>query len=106
MIVVQFTADLRGNKDVLLNGIDIRDPRSQGIIEEKIIEKNLTLDQQWALIMMLRKLSARLEHTYRSSRIRSGEVSTGKVIVSGLKGVPGTNLPNLSGPEYGVNGGK
>ncbi len=97
MRLIRFDVELRGNKDVLLNDHVLEDPKARGMIEEKIITKNLTLDQQWALITSLKRLSAQLEDCYRQSRLRAG--GGPRTCLSGfISGVPGTSIKKLTHP--------
>lgn len=93
MIIIDFRAELHGNREVTLNGYPLT--RGEGMIEEKVIEKTLTLDQQWELITMLRKLSAKAEHAYRCARIRAGEDTSDEFRRKRVIAVP------LGGPSDG-----
>lgn len=99
MIIISFTAELLGNKEVTLNGVHI--DRGEPFIEEKVIFNQLTLNQQWQLLAMVQKMLNQLESTYQKSRVKAGELThddydlTRARIRSGAKGVPGTNLPSL-----------
>lgn len=97
MKIIRFDVELRGNKDVLLNDRLAEDPRAVGEIEEKIVTRQLTLDQQWIILTSLKRLSAQLEDCYRQARLRAGDGGTTKkhTAFSGMTGVPGTDLPSL-----------
>ena len=98
MQIIRFNAVLQGNRDVVLNDRLLEDPRALGEVEEKVIERTLTLDQQWQLITLLKRMTAQLEHTYRRSTVRQSGSTPTRTVFSGLKGMPGTNLPDLSKP--------
>lgn len=99
MVIISFTAELLGNKEVTLNGVHL--DRGEPFIEEKVIFNQLTLNQQWQLLSMARKLLNQMESTYQKSRVKAGELThddydlTQARIRSGARGVPGTNLPPL-----------
>jgi hypothetical protein len=95
MHIVRFDAELMGNKQVLVNGHAVQDPRALGEVDEKLIEKTVDLDQQWQMLTLLKRMTAQLEHVYRKSMVRAGQAPAAKVIVSGLYGVPGTDLGHL-----------
>lgn len=95
MKIIRFDVELQGNRDVVVNGRILEDPRALGEIEEKVIEKNTTLDQQWQLISLLRRMASQLEHVYRKSTIRQSGGAASRTVFSGLGGLPGTNLPDL-----------
>ncbi len=92
MKIIRFDVELQGNRDVVVNGRVLEDPRALGEVEEKVIEKNTTMDQQWQLITMLKRMTSQLEHVYRKSAVRQQS----KGVYSGLKGLSGTNLPDLT----------
>lgn len=99
MKLIRFDVELKGNRDVILNDRVLEDPQARGMIDEKIITKNLTLDQQWALLTSLKRLSAQLEDCYRQSRFLAG--GGPRTCLSGFMGVPGTSIKKLdAGPGH------
>lgn len=95
MKIIRFDVELQGNRDVVVNGRVLEDPRALGEVEEKVIEKNTTLDQQWQLITMLKRMTSQLEHVYRKSTVRQSGGAATRTVFSGLSGMAGTNLPDL-----------
>ena len=102
MKIIEFTAELHGNRDVTLNGRRVED--SEPLLEEKAIFKTLTLDQQWMLLCHVRKMLNKLDHTYHKSRVRAGELSMSELdsasrsrhnVSSGSLGVEGTSIRKL-----------
>jgi len=101
MKIIEFVAELHGNKEVSLNG----EPLSTGEphMEEKIVFNQLTLDQQWQLLAMMRKLLNKMEYTYQKGRVRAHEISMAdfdsnshrRKISSGAAGVSGTAIGKL-----------
>ena len=72
-------------------------------LDEKIIFDKLTLEQQWQLITATKKLAMRMEHVYRRSRVKAGEVKMedydtlqrSRRVTSGARGVPGTTIKRI-----------
>ena len=96
MRIIRFEVELHGNRDISVNGRRLEDSRAIGEIEEKVIEKNTTLDQQWQMITLLKRMTAQLEHVYRKSVVRQQGGPATRTVFSGLAGVQGTNLPDLT----------
>ena len=66
-------AELVGHSDVRVNGQRLEEADAE--IDEKIIEKQLTLDQQWKLICLMKKNINKLYSAYRNARVAQGEIS-------------------------------
>jgi len=104
MRVIEFVAELHGNKETSLNGRRIDDAEEH--IDERAIFNQMSLDHQWKLLSHLRKLLNRMEHTYQKSRVKNGEVSIDDYDTflrasrtqSGMTGVRGTPLASLEQP--------
>lgn len=99
MKLLNLQIELQSNKEVTVNGRPLNYLRNHDIeLEEKVIEKNVSLEQQWIVLCEMRKLEARLESAYRKSRIRAGEITeSSKVVSSGAKGIPGTSIGKMPG---------
>ena len=93
MRVIELVVELKGNREVTINGLN--SARGQFLLEEKVIEKNLTLEQQHHIMCELRKLISRMLDVNHKSRIRAGEVVAPRTVVSGAKGVSGTSIKAL-----------
>lgn len=100
MKLFEIVAEFHGNKEVTVNGRPLQGLKDCDIpVEEKVIEKNVSLEQQWFLLCEVRKLIGRLEFTYHKSRLRAGGATDSRLITSGAKGVGGTSIGKLPGSK-------
>jgi len=96
MKLFEVVVELRGNREITINGRQLQYLKDHDmLLEEKILGKNVSLDQQWAVLCEMRKLVAKLEFVYKKSRIRAGEVTNPTLITSGAKGINGTIIKSL-----------
>lgn len=91
MKIINFQVELLGNREVIINGRPV--PKGTAEVEEKVIFKTVTLDQQWNTLCELWKLLTKLTDVYNRSRVRAGEISMdmydkGRIISAG-QGIPG-----------------
>jgi hypothetical protein len=101
MIIMDFRVELHGNKEISINGR--RYENGEPMIDEKVIEKQVSTDQQRIVIAMLNKLLAKAQHTYMRSKVTAGEMPmsdyermmTRTHGVHGTDGVSGTSLGPL-----------
>jgi hypothetical protein len=98
MKLFEVVVEMQGNKELVINGRPPHYLRDHDLpVEEKVIERNVSLEHQWMLLCELKKLVAKLEFAYKKSRIRNGEITDSTLITSGAKGVPGTNIGKMPG---------
>ena len=93
MKIIEFKAELHGNREVTINGRRLHD--GGAMIDEQVIFNKLTTYQQWQILTELNKLQARLAHTYKRSRVKAGEITAEQAVKSGAKGVKGAGLGRL-----------
>jgi len=74
MRIFLMDVELKGFSDVTVNGrrLEIGDAE----IDEKIIAKKLSLEQQWQLICVMKKNINKLYSIYRDARVAHGEITT------------------------------
>ncbi len=65
--------ELAGHSDVKVNGQRLEEADAE--IDEKIIFKQLTLQQQWQLICLMKKNINKLYAVYREKRVAEGEIT-------------------------------
>jgi hypothetical protein len=65
---------LQGFNEVTVNGRRLETGDAE--IDEKIIAKKLSLEQQWQLICVMKKNINKLYAVYRDARVASGEITT------------------------------
>jgi len=65
--------ELKSFNEVSVNGRNLAE--GDAILDEKAIARNLTLDQQWQLICIMKKNINKLYSVYRDARVLSGEIT-------------------------------
>ena len=73
MRIFLLDVELKGRCDVAVNGRRLEDGDAE--IDEKIIAKQLTVEQQWQLICVLKKNINKLYSVYRDARVAQGEIT-------------------------------
>ena len=73
MKIFQMDVELQGSGDVTVNGRRLEE--GDAMIDEKIIGKRLSTDQQWKLICVFKKNINKLYSLYRDARVAQGEVT-------------------------------
>jgi len=77
MTIVEIKAELQGDREVTVNGQRLLGEQIHPRVEEKIIFNQLTLQQVWELLAVLRKVDAMLVDTYHKMQVRDGETPVG-----------------------------
>lgn len=74
MRIFLMDVELQSFNEVTVNGRRLETGDAE--IDEKIIAKKLTLDQQWQLICLFKKNINKLYSIYRDARVAQGEITT------------------------------
>ena len=73
--IVQLEVGLTGSKEITINGRDRSHVHSNEVpVEEKIISKEVSLDQQWFVLCEVLKIYKKLRFVYEKSCERAGEL--------------------------------
>ena len=98
MRIADFTLELHGSSEVTLNGVNVlTEGKTLHMLEEAVFLKQLTPQQQWAILCEMRKMLARMESAYNKGRVLRGEITEGdaKTVTSGAQGIRNV-LPRLN----------
>lgn len=87
MKILEIVAELQPNREVTVNGRNTAAAGNAVNLDEKLIEKQLSLEQQWELLCLMQQTVAKLFHTYHRSRIRAGETTLENVQESARKAI-------------------
>jgi len=73
MRIFLLDVELQGSGDVTVNGRRLEAGDAE--IDEKIIGKKLSLEQQWQLICLMKKNINKVYAVYRDARVARGEIT-------------------------------
>lgn len=73
MRILQLDIDLHGNRDITINGV--RMENGHVLLDETVIRKQLTLDQQFFILCELKKTLSLVEHIYSATKVNRGEMT-------------------------------
>jgi hypothetical protein len=65
--------ELQSNREMTINGTPLENDGVQ--FEEKIFQKQPSLEHQWMAICHLKKLLNRMNHAYERARLERGDIS-------------------------------
>jgi hypothetical protein len=75
MNIIKFDVELTGNKEVLINGKNCLTSGSNPFVDEKIFVKQLSKEQQHAVMAMARQLAEIVYSANQEAMVRRGEIS-------------------------------
>lgn len=103
MKIINFQVELLPNSEVIVNGRSLNNSCAE--IDEKVLTKRVSLEQQWRLMCEVHKLLNRMVDNYNKGRVRAGEINHEEYdrarIISAGSGIPGVVAPLPKGKFTG-----